>query len=165
VREIADSGHEAGSLFSAYFNMTDARFTVDRDFVKAGLARNEDDYYAVTGRELSLLWHAPYYIVGSPIISAAAEMNYAYVGRDLDSYDWVTATESNRARGIYLRAADLVERIIAEKKPGSIIPLQVGAGEGQREDYLFQKLDLLINELNRRGFDVVPVSTLIEHAR
>jgi hypothetical protein len=35
----------------------------------------------------------------------------------------VTATESNQARGIYLRAADLVERIIAEKKPGSIIPL------------------------------------------
>ena len=65
VREIADSGHEVGSLFYAYFNMTDARFTVDSDFVKSGLARNEDDYYAATGRELSLLWHAPYYIVNS----------------------------------------------------------------------------------------------------
>ncbi|MGA2976331.1 MAG: polysaccharide deacetylase family protein [Spirochaetia bacterium] len=165
VKEIADSGHEVGSLFSAYFNMTDSRFTVDRDFVKAGLARNEDDYYAATGRELSLLWHAPYYIVNSEIISAAAEMNYAYAGRDLDSYDWVASTESNQARGIYLRSADLVERIIAQKKPGSIIPLQVGAGEGKRDDYLFQKLDLLINELVRRGYDIVPVSTLIEHAR
>ena len=131
VKEIADSGHEVGSLFYAYFNMTDSRFTVDRDFVKAGLARNEDDYYAATGRELSLLWHAPYYIVNSEIIAAAAEMNYTYVGRDLDSYDWVAATESNQARGIYLPAADLVERIIAQKKPGSIIPLQVGAGDGQ----------------------------------
>ena len=165
VREIADSGHEVGSLFYAYFNMTDARFTVDRDFVKSGLARNEDDYYAATGRELSLLWHAPYYIVDSSIIAAAAEMNYTYVGRDLDSYDWVTATESNQARGIYLRAADLVERIIARKKPGSIIPLQVGAGEGRRDDYLFQKLDLLINELAGRGYDIVPVSTLIQDAK
>ena len=50
VREIADSGHEVGSLFYAYFNMTDARFTVDRDFVKSGLARNEDDYNAATGQ-------------------------------------------------------------------------------------------------------------------
>jgi peptidoglycan/xylan/chitin deacetylase (PgdA/CDA1 family)/WD40 repeat protein len=165
VREIADSGHEVGSLFYAYFNMTDARFTVDRDFVKSGLGRNEDDYYAATGRELSLLWHAPYYIVNSGIITAAAEMNYTYTGRDLDSYDWVTATESNQARGIYMRAADLVERIVAQKKPGSIIPLQVGAGEGRRDDYLFQKLDILINELVGRGYDVVPVSTLIQDAR
>jgi peptidoglycan/xylan/chitin deacetylase (PgdA/CDA1 family) len=165
VKEIADSGHEVGSLFYAYFNMTDSRFTVDRDFVKAGLARNEDDYYAATGKELSLLWHAPYYIVNSPVIGWGAEMNYVYIGRDLDSYDWVTNTESNLARGIYLPAADLVERIIAQKRPGSIIPLQVGAGEGKREDYLFQKLDIMINELARRGYDIVPVSTLIEHAR
>ena len=165
VKEIAESGHEVGSLFYAYFNMTDSRFTVDHDFVKAGLARNEDDYFAATGRELSLLWHAPYYIVNSEILSAAAEMNYTYAGRDLDSYDWVAATDSNQARGIYMRAADLVERIIAQKKPGSIIPLQVGAGDGRREDYLFQRLDILINELFRRGFDIVPVSALIEHAR
>jgi peptidoglycan/xylan/chitin deacetylase (PgdA/CDA1 family) len=165
VREIADSGHEVGSLFYAHFNMTDSRFNVDRDFVKAGLARNEDDYFAATGRELSLLWHAPYYIVNSEILGAAAEMNYTNAGRDLDSYDWVAATESNQARGIYLQAADLVERIIAEKKPGSIIPLQTGVGNTRRDDYLFQKLDLLLNELARRGYDIVPVSTLIEHAR
>jgi hypothetical protein len=40
VKEIADSGHEVGSLFYAYFNMTDSRFAVDRAFVKGGLARN-----------------------------------------------------------------------------------------------------------------------------
>jgi peptidoglycan/xylan/chitin deacetylase (PgdA/CDA1 family) len=165
VREIADSGHEVGSLFYAYFNMTDSRFTVDKDFVKAGLARNEDDYFGASARELSLLWHAPYYIVNSEIIAAGREMNYGYVGRDLDSYDWVSDTESNRARSIYLSAADLVERILAQKKPGSIIPLQVGVGEGRRDDYLFQKLDLLVNELDRLGYDVVPVSTLMEHAR
>ncbi len=165
VKEIADSGHEVGSMFYAAFNMTDARFSVDRQFVKSGLARNEDDYFAVTGQELSLLWHAPYYIVNSGIIAGAAEMNYTYVGRDIDSYDWVAATESNQARGIYLRSADLVERILGLKKPGSIIPLQVGAGEGRRDDYLFQKLDLLVNELVRQGYDVVPVSTLIQDAR
>jgi peptidoglycan/xylan/chitin deacetylase (PgdA/CDA1 family) len=165
VREIADSGHEVGSLFYAYFNMTDSRFAVDRAFVKGGLARNEDDYFAATGRELSLLWHAPYYIVNSEIIAGGAEMNYAYVGRDVDSYDWVAASESLDGRGIYLPAADIVEHIVTEKKPGSIIPLRIGVGEGRRDDYLFQKLDLVINELARRGYEIVPVSSLIEHAR
>jgi len=165
VKEIADSGHEVGSLFYAYFNMTDSRFAVDRTFVKGGLARNEDDYFAATGRELSLLWHAPYYIVNSEIIAGGADMNYTYVGRDVDSYDWVAASESLDGKGIYLPAADIVEHIVAEKKPGSIIPLRVGVGEARRDDYLFQRLDLLINELARRGYEIVPVSSLIEHAR
>jgi hypothetical protein len=103
--------------------------------------------------------------VNSDIIGAGAEMNYTYAGRDLDSYDWVAATESNQARGIYLQAADLIERIIAEKQPGSIIPLQTGVGAVRRDDYLFQKVDLLLNELARRGYDIVPISTMIEHAR
>jgi peptidoglycan/xylan/chitin deacetylase (PgdA/CDA1 family) len=165
VKEIADSGHEVGSGFHAYFNMTDSRFTVDEAFVKAGLARNEDEYFAASGRELSLLWHAPYYIVTSEMLAAAAEMNYLYVGRDMDTSDWVTRTESNEARGIYLGAADLVERLVAEKRPGSIVPVQIGVGEGGRGDYLFQKLDLVVNELARLGYAIVPVSTLIEHAR
>jgi hypothetical protein len=41
----------------------------------------------------------------------------------------------------------------------------VGAGDGRRDDYLFQKLDILINELASRGYDIVPVSTLIQDAR
>jgi peptidoglycan/xylan/chitin deacetylase (PgdA/CDA1 family) len=165
VKEIADSGHEVGSAFHAHFNLTDSRFTVDQAFIKAGLARNEDDYFAATGRELSLLWHAPYYIVTSEMLEAAAEMNYVYVGRDVDASDWVARTESNEARGIYFSAADLVERLVAEKKPGSIVPVQIGVGEGGRDDYLFQKLDLVVNELARMGYEIVPVSTLIEHAR
>jgi len=165
VREIAEAGHEVGSLFYTYFNMTDSRFRLDREFIKRGLARNEDDYYAATGRELSLLWHAPYYFVSSDIVSAAQEMNYRYVGRDVDPLDWVTRQTSLTAQNIYLPAARLVERVIAEKKPGSIVPIRVGKPKGGREDYLFQKVDLLIDALLKRGYRVVPVTTLIEHAR
>ncbi len=164
VKEIADSGHEVGSLFYVYFNMTDARYQVDRDFVIGGLARNEDDYFAATGKELSLVWHAPYYFVSSSIIDAAQEMNYQYVGRDVDSLDWVTEDADEAAAGLYLPAAELVERIIQLKAPGSIIPIRVGK-PGEREDYLFQKLDVLINGLVALGYEVVTATTLIEHAR
>lgn len=165
VREIAEAGHEVGSLFYAYFNMTDSHFQVDREFIKKGLARNEDDYFAATGRELALLWHAPYYFVSSEIIAASREMNYTYVSRDLDSLDWVTTDLGRTAPDIYLPSARLVERMAAQKKPGSIVPILAGTPAGQREDYLFQKLDLLIDALLRQGYSVVSVSTLMEHAR
>lgn len=165
VKEIAESGHEVGSLFYAYFNMTDSRFHVDKSFIKSGLAKNEDDYFNATGHELSLLWHAPYYFVNSEIIEASKEMNYTYVGRDVDPLDWVMKTETYVSSGIYATSAKLVERTLKLKKPGSIIPIRIGIGEGNRDDYLFHHLDLLINGLVRLGYTIVPVTTLKEHAQ
>ncbi len=166
VKEIAYSGHEIGSLFYTHFNMTDSSFSIDKEFIKRGLARNEDDYFLATGKELSVLWHAPYYFVNTYIIQASREMNYTYVGRDIDTLDWVTKDAAGGARGgLYYPSAVLVERIIEEKKPGSIIPVRIGETEGSRHDYLFHKIDLLLNGLISLGYTAVPVSTLIEHAR
>jgi len=164
VREIAGSGHEVGSLFSIHFNMTDSRFKLDREFIKRGLAQNEDEYHQATGKELSLLWHAPYYFVNSDIVQVSREMNYTYVGRDVDPLDWVTREMSLTTENIYLSSSRLVERIIDKKKPGSIVPILVGVPETGREDYFFQRLDLLVDGLIKRGYEIVPVSTLIEHA-
>jgi peptidoglycan/xylan/chitin deacetylase (PgdA/CDA1 family) len=164
-QEIADSGHEVASMFYAYFNMTDARLIADTEYIKKGLARNEDEYFQATGKELSLLWHAPYYFTGSSIIEASKQMNYFYVGRDIDSLDWVGKTDGAVPAGSYLPAAELVERIIAQKKPGSIIPIELGMTVNNRDDYLYQYLDVLLNALAKLGYEVVPVSQLIEHAK
>ena len=164
AREIAKSGHEVGSLFYAYFNMTDSSFKIDKNFIKQGLARNEDDFFAATGRELSLLWHAPYYFVNSDIIAASREMSYTYVGRDIDPLDWVGREDATLA-AYYMPAADLIERIIKLKQPGSIIPIRIGRTDPGRDDYLFHRLDTLINGLVDQGYEIVSVSTLIEHAR
>lgn len=164
IREIAESGHEVGSLFSMHFDMTDARFRLDKEFIKRGMAQNEDAFFTSTGRELSLLWHAPYYFVNSDILQASREMNYVYVGRDVDPLDWATRDMSITTRDIYYPSATLVERVISAKKPGSIVPILVGKPEGNREDYLFHVLDLLVDALIKRGYEIVPVSVLIEHA-
>ncbi|MFP4266400.1 MAG: polysaccharide deacetylase family protein [Spirochaetaceae bacterium] len=162
AQEIASSDHETGSLFYSYFNMTDSRYRIDREFIKRGLARNEDEFFQVSGEELSLLWHAPYYFVNNEIIEASQEMNYTYIGRDVDTLDWVP--KSDRGDGMYRQSRDLVERALEKKKPGSILPIRIGAVEKGREDYLFQFLDLLINGLISQGYEIVPVSTLIHHA-
>ena len=168
LAEIAGAGHEVGSLFFAYFDMSDRRYRITPGFVQEGLARNEDEYFAATGRELSLLWHAPYYFVSDEIIEAGTEANYIYVGRDIDSLDWVPRRTDEGLSRLYRPSARLVERILDRKQPGSIVSMQVGISEearGGRDDYLFQRLDLLINGLLEQGYEVVPVSTLLDHAR
>lgn len=168
VVELAKSDHEVGSLFYTYFNMTDARYQITKDFIKQGLARNEDEYFNITadesgrGKELSLLWHSPYYFVNNQIIEASSEMNYTYIGHDVDPLDWVPRSEND---GMYRPSPELVERVLLKKKPGSIIPIRIGKVKGGRDDYLFQYLDLLIDGLVSKGYKVVPVSTLVEHAR
>ena len=165
VKEIADSGQEVGSLFFTYFNMTDSRFKPDATFIKQGLGRTEDDYYSLTGKELSLLWHTPHYFTNSEIINAGEQMNYTYVGHDVDPLDWVTKSDALRGANIYLSAADIINRIMKLKEPGSIIPIRIGKTDGQRNSYLWDKLDVLINDLISLGYSIVPVSTLMEHAR
>lgn len=164
AREIALSGHEVGSLFYTYFNMTDSRYVVDKEFIKKGLARNEDDYFASTGRELTLLWHAPFYVVNSDILAASREMNYDYIGRDVDPLDW---TLSDPAAGLTggLSVPEMVERVIRLKKPGSIIPIRLGINDQRSGGYLYNNLDVLLNALLEEGYTVVPVSVLMEHAR
>ncbi|MDZ7792661.1 MAG: polysaccharide deacetylase family protein [Spirochaetia bacterium] len=168
VIELSQSGHEIGSLFYSYFDMTDARYRISKEFIKQGLARNEDEYFNLTadeggrGDELALLWHTPYYFVNNQIIEASSEMNYTYISYDVDPLDWVSKDQQN---GMYRASPELVERILLKKKPGSIIPIRIGTVKGGRDDYLFQYLDLLIDGLVSKGYTVVPVSTLIEHAR
>ncbi|MCA1755203.1 MAG: polysaccharide deacetylase family protein [Spirochaeta sp.] len=170
VREIAEAGHEVGSMFHYHIDFSDARFGVDRDFIKRGLAANEDEYFAATGHELSLLWHAPYYLVNREIVEAGKVLNYTYVGRDVDSLDWVPKRSPAGISRLYQPSSELLDRVVEAVLPGSVVALSVGKPgdgmpDGGRDDYLFNRLDVLLNSLMYRGYSVVPVSTLIERAR
>lgn len=165
ARLLAGSGHEIGSMFFAAVDATDSRFKIDKDYVRRGLARAEDEWFAATGKELSLLWHTPYYTVSSDIIEAAQTMSYTYVGRDIDPMDWVTRADASRLPGAYASSHEIIERIVKEVKPGSIIPIRLGIPEGGRDDYLYRDLALLIDALIGQGYEIVPISTLIEHAK
>jgi peptidoglycan/xylan/chitin deacetylase (PgdA/CDA1 family) len=164
ARLLAASGQETGSMFFTTADPTDARFAADRDYIRRGLAKTEDEWFAATGKELGLRWHTPYYSVNDDIIGAGASMNYLYVGRDVDCLDWVSLADAVHLPGSYLDAHSIVERILAAVKPGSIVPIRIGLPEGGRTDYLFLELPLLVNALEDLGYDIVPVSTLVEHA-
>ncbi len=163
--EIAKAGHQAASMFFTTWDLAGPSYRIDEDFIMRGLARNEDDFYNATGRELSLLWHAPHY-VSSPLIErAGSRAGYRYVTPDVTPADWATVEQDSLMPGTYKRAADIVEEIVRALKPDSIVPVRIGVAPGTREDYLFDKIDVLLNAIIEEGYTIVPVDALSEKAR
>jgi peptidoglycan/xylan/chitin deacetylase (PgdA/CDA1 family) len=165
ARDIANAGHEAASMFFVPINLSDARYRVGADFIVRGLARNEDEYFQATGSELSLLWHAPYFNASAEIAAAALRAGYLTVDRDVDPLDWVSRDDAKTLGITQYSASAMIDRIMSLKRPGSIVPIRLGLLPGGRRDYLYLRLEVLLDALVQAGYAVVPVSTIIEHAR
>jgi peptidoglycan/xylan/chitin deacetylase (PgdA/CDA1 family) len=165
ARDIAAAGHETASMFFAPLDLSDARYRISDDFIARGLARNEDEFFRAAGAELGLLWHAPYYAHSSDISAAAYRTGYTTVTRDIDPLDWVSREDEQRLGLVQYSASDMVDRIMEVKEPGSIIPIRLGLLSGGRRDYLFSRINVLLDALTREGYSVIPVSALLEHSR
>jgi peptidoglycan/xylan/chitin deacetylase (PgdA/CDA1 family) len=165
VRDIVDNGHETASMFFVPIDLSDSRYQINVDFISRGLVRNEDEFYDATGRELALLWHPPFFALSSEFAQAAAKSGYKTISRDIDPMDWVTRTAAAGRALIQYSAGEMIDRIIDAKKPGSVIPVRLGLLPGGRQDYLYNRLGVLLDALIRGGYGVVPVSTIIGRAR
>jgi peptidoglycan/xylan/chitin deacetylase (PgdA/CDA1 family) len=165
TRIIAGAGHEIASMFFAPIDLSDSRYRINVDFISRGLARNEDEFYKASQSELALLWHPPYYNGSADIAEAAADVGYRSSGRDVDPLDWVSREDARRLGTNQYSAGEIIDRIVELKRPGSIIPVRLGVLSGGRLDYLFLRVDVLLDALVRSGYTVVPVSTLMEHAK
>ena len=58
-------------------------------------------------------------------------------------------------------AATIIEEITNTLKDGMVIPVSVGVSGGTRQDYLYDKLDLLIAAIPDAGYDIVSVGQLL----
>jgi len=158
---IIEAGHETASLFYAPIDLSDARYKVTPQFIAQGLARNEDEFHRATGKELALLWHPPFFRSSSAINSAAAAAGYTTASRDIDPGDWLSRDEALRLGIRRLSSSQIIEQIVDKRKNGSVIPVRLGINPGGRDDYLFQKIDVLLDALIRSGCDIVPVSEIV----
>jgi len=165
VNEIVKAGHQCASLFFTTWDLTGPQYRIDEDFIVRGLSRNEDDFYSATGRELTLLWHAPNYVTSPLVMAAGEKAGYRYVSGDITVLDWVPETGNRSMPGLYRSSAVIIEEILAAKKPGSIIPVRIGKVEGGRSDYLYEKIALLVNALTEAGYRIVTVDALISGER
>lgn len=161
---IVEAQHECGSMFYTALDLTSNQdFLVDTNFVRRGLARNEDEFFDLTEKELSVLWHSPYYKTNEQILEAGKLAGYTYVDRTIDTMDTVTLEKAATSDiSTYKTANSIIESIVGQLEKDMIIPISVGVGAGSREDYLYDKLDLLLVAILDAGYDIVPVSTLIQ---
>jgi peptidoglycan/xylan/chitin deacetylase (PgdA/CDA1 family) len=158
---IINAGHEPASLFFAPIDLSDSRFRTGPEFIAQGLARNEDEFLRATGKELTQLWHPPFFRSSALINSVAAAAGYITVSRDVDPGDWMARDESIRLGIRQYSASEMIERIMAGKKRGAVIPVRLGFAPGGRDDYLFNRVSVLLDALLRSDCIIVPVSAVV----
>ena len=56
----------------------------------------------------------------------------------------------------------IIEDIVSQLEDEMIIPVAVGVGAGSRENFLYDKLDLLLVAILDAGYDIVSVSELLK---
>ena len=162
TKQIALSGFECASSFYCNADLLDDAFTIDADFIKRGLGRNEDEFYAATGKELSPLWHAPFYSVDEKMLKAGSAAGYSYVDAYTAISDRVTIEDSILYGKPYKNASQIIDELASSLTDGMVIPVNVGAlPSGSRGDYLYQKLGILISAILNKGYSIVDAGTLV----
>ena len=159
-KQIYSAGHDCASMYFSTADLTSGGFIIDEEFIRRGLARNEDEFYAATGKELSLLWHAPFYKATDEIKAAGDLSGYRYIEAGRLSLDSYTLEQAANGKKWYLGAKDLVKIYVDSAEDEMVIPVTVGVSSGTRTDFLYEKLGLLIGNLLDDGFDFVLVRDL-----
>lgn len=163
TKQISLSRNECASMFFSTSELTQPGFLVNEDYVRRGLARNEDEFNAVTGKELSLMWHAPYYAASEKIIQDGKKAGYDYIDIKNSDCDSVTLEQAVAGKGKYLCPGELIESYIKTLAEGEkVIPVTVGISRGTRESYLYDNLDLLISAILDAGYEIVPLRYILE---
>lgn len=153
TKQIVINGQECASMFFTSADLTNPGFTMTEDFIRRGLARNEDEFYQCTGTELSLYWHAPDYKATESIKEFGKLAGYSYVNNNF-KYS-TTDTQNIKAE----KVIDEYNQMLKFANYG-IIPVTVGFSVGIHEDPLYRHMDLLICSLLDSGFEIVSLNQL-----
>ena len=153
TRQVVTNGHLCASMFFTTANLTENSFVINEDFVRRGLARNEDEFYDCTKSELSLFWHAPYYAVTPQIIGYGENAGYTYVTstNDISEFAYPNA-EPEKLIKKYCQSL--------EKAGGGVVSIVGGFSQSNHSRPLYKYLDLLISALLDSGYELVDLNSL-----
>ena len=132
VKQIHGAGHPCASMFFTAADFMRPGFIVDDDFIRRGLARNEDDYYAASGGdELELYWHICGRSASKKMQEAAKSAGYTYVEA--------------------LPALSDVQLLISELREGAVICVPISS---------YKNLPLILSTIIDAGYEIVPIHSL-----
>ncbi len=158
VCQILASGNHCASGFFTTADLLSKDFNIDEDFIMRGLARNEDEFFAATGKELELFWHAPYYNSSWLMKKAGESAGYTYVDAWNKVNDRVSFEQALSDKGIrYMTADEVIDVTTENLYDGMVICVDVGNINGSRSDYVYEKIQRLISEILRAGYGIVPI--------
>lgn len=161
LKQIIGRGHECASMFYTASDLTEQYgFVIDSDFIKRGLAREEDEFFDRTQSELSLFWHAPFYKANDEMKAAAKEAGYTYIEADYHGLDTMSFEECYKKKKQYYSAGEIIEEYTKNIHDTAVLAVSTGLSSGSRSDYLFEHLDLLIAAVLDKGYDIVTVKSL-----
>ena len=153
TRQIVTNQHLCASMFFSTADLTEKSFVINEDFVRRGLARNEDEFYDCTKTELTLYWHAPYYAVTPDIIKYGENAGYAYIDSGSGNLEFSTA-DSSPEKNI----KKICEKLT--KSGDGVVSVVGGFSQGNHSRPLYNYIDLLISVLLDSGYEIVDLNSL-----
>ncbi len=153
TRQIVTNGHLCASMFFTTANLTENSFVINEEFVRRGLARNEDEFYDCTKTELTLFWHAPYYDITPEIITYGANAGYTYVNPCSD------VSEFNNPD---MDPEKLIKKFLLglDKANGGVVSVVGGFSQSNHSRPLYKYMSLLISALLDSGYELVDLNSL-----
>lgn len=155
TKQIVNNGYDVSSMFFSSTDLINNPFIIDEEFVRRGLARNEDEFFNCTGKELLLYWHAPYYSSNPKIESFGQKAGYTYVSTNIKENDSTELDKELKPESLIYSYCETLK-----KNNGGIVPLCTGFAQGRRIDPLYNYIDILICALMDSGFEFVPITDL-----
>ena len=153
TKQIVTNNHLCASMFFTTANLTENSFVINEDFVRRGLARNEDEFYACTGTELTLFWHAPYYSVSPDLITWGGNAGYTYVSACTDISEFTNPD---------MDPEKLIKKFCQglEKSNGGVVSVVGGFSQSNHSRPLYKYIALLISALLDSGYELVDLNCL-----
>ena len=158
VQAIAADKHECVSSFYTTVDLLSDDFIIDENFIRRGLARNEDEFYALTQQDLKLLWYPPYGRFSEFIEKAGAAAGYKMIKNPIRPHTSGTPDGSSCTDVL---SSESIARICADLKAGDVILLPCGGKGSCFSSRICDKIDVLINAVLESGYTLLPVSALV----
>lgn len=182
VKKILADGHEVGNHTNSHPHLTAWETSrrhatlpeISSELIGRELAAANRSFREVTGTDMRPFWRAPYGEKNDQICGWAQQYGYLHVGwkqarswrENFDTNDWIPDPETPGYHTLDETFQKFSE--LADAQPfgmnGAIILMHLGTmrkAEGEHVHYILGKI---IDMLKEKGYDLVPVSVLIEEA-
>ncbi|MBC8589385.1 polysaccharide deacetylase family protein [Paratissierella segnis] len=139
VKEIVSRGHEIGNHSTNHPDMT----KLSKEQMTSELTTTEEKIFKLTSTK-PILFRPPFGAYNDSVIQVARELGYFPIQWDIDSLDWKE-----------LGVEPVIDRVVKNVRSGSIVLFHNNA------KYIKEYLPIVIERVQAKGFEIVPISELI----